>query len=144
MVHQHLVLQAAAQARVEVLQPLVRGDDGGELCVVAVVQQLEELLLRPRRAALAAQVVQDEQRRRAHHLEELVVGSIALGAERGPQMVQQVRHDHEDDRLAQRQALVGDGRGQVRLAAAVGPGQQEPAFGIPGVHAGRCRRRGGG
>ncbi len=111
--------QARGDARVEILQPLIRRDHRRQPIVVAVVEDLEELLLRPRGAVVCAQIVQDQQRRVADGVEPLVEARRAVRRVGRPQMIEQVGHDHEEHRVAQRDAEIGDGGGQVRLAAAV-------------------------
>ena len=116
------------------------GDDGGQLGAVAVVEELVQLLLGPGGAALGSQVVQDQQGGALHVLEELVVGHLAVRAEGGAQVVQQVRHHHEEGLLPGRDSLVGDGRRQVGLAAAAGAQQHQPALGATGHTPDRRRR----
>jgi hypothetical protein len=51
-------------------------------------------------------------------------------------VVEQVRDDGEEDRAAAFEGAVGDGAGEVSLAAAVGPDEDEPALRVVGVAAG--------
>ena len=92
-----------------------------------MVDELEQLLLRPRRRRLRAQVVEHEHRRVAHALEQLVVADLRARLVRRAQVVQQVRHDDEQRRLAALEQPVDDRRGDVRLAAAARAGEHEPA-----------------
>jgi len=55
------VLQARTDARFEVGQGLIAGDDGGQMVDVAVIDDLEELFLRPRCGVLRAKIVHDQQ-----------------------------------------------------------------------------------
>ena len=98
---------------VELIETVVARDDCGELRVVAVVEELKQLLLGPGCAGLGAEIVQDQQLGAPNCLEELVVGDLALRAERKPQVVEQVGHDGEHRRFACRQPLVSDRRRQV-------------------------------
>ena len=97
-----------------------------------MVDDLEELLLGPGRRALGAQVVQDEHGRGAHLFEELVVVHIGGRLVGGAQVIEQVGHDDEERRDAVLQAAVGDGGADVRLAAARGAHQHQPALGVLG------------
>ena len=65
-------------------------------------------------------------------LEELVVAHLAAGVVGGAQVVEQVRYDDKQGRIAMLEAAVGDGCRQVRLAGAGKPGQCQPAFGVFG------------
>ncbi len=47
-------------------------------------------------------------------------------------MIQQVRHHHEEHRPPSFDGGVADGRRQVRLAAAAGPAEDQPAAGLAG------------
>ena len=108
----------------------VRGDDRRQARVEAMVDDLEQLLLRPRRRATACRGRRGRARarcgrartaRRSRHLGVGLVG--------GAQVVEQVRHDDEQRRLAALEHAVDDGGGDVRLAAAAGAGEHEPAVG---------------
>ena len=122
------VAQARTQAVVQLAQRPVRRHDGRQASVVAMVDELEQLLLGPRRRALRTQVVKDEHRRGAHLLEELVIAHRGVRPVGGAQMVEQVRHDDEQRRRPQLQAAIGDGGGDVRLAAAGRADEHEPAL----------------
>ena len=70
-------------------------------------------------------------------LEQIGVGDFAAGGVGGAQIVQQIRHMDEESELAQLDAAVGDGGGEMRLAATVGAGQGEPTDGVVRVLARR-------
>src|SRR4030042_4919670 len=61
-------------------------------------------------------------------LEKLIIGDSAVGPEGGTKMVQKVGYDMERNSIAQFQAMVSDGCGQVGLAAATRTHQQQPAL----------------
>ena len=109
------------------------GYDSGQGVVVAVVDNLEQLFLGPRRRAVSAKVVENQHRHVAHLLEQLVVGELAVGGVGGPQVVQKIGHHDEEGGLLPLDAAVGNGRGQVGLAAAGRPGENQPALGVLGV-----------
>ena len=85
---------------------------------MTVVDDLKQLFLGPRGGAVYAQVVEHQQRHVAHLLEQLIVGSLAVGGVGGAQMIQQVGHHYEEGGLLSLDAVVGDGCCQVCLAAA--------------------------
>src|SRR5918912_1754638 len=93
-----------------------------------MVKDLEELLRGPLRRRLRPQIVENEQRRSTHALEEIIERCLTGGAERGAQVIEQVGNDDEDGRLAQLQATVANGRGEMRLTRAKRSQQHEPAF----------------
>src|SRR3990172_130105 len=109
---------------------MVRGYDSWVAPVVAVVNYLIELLLSPGAADLGTQVVQDQEGSVAHPLEKLVVPCLALRAIGSPNGVQQVRQHDKGHRVPPLEAVVGDGRRQVSLAAAVLPQKDEPVLGV--------------
>src|ERR1051326_1893827 len=92
-----------------------------------MVQDLEQLLASPLRAALGTQVIQDEQRRAFDRLEQLVVGDFAARRVGGAQVVQQIGHNGKEHFGAELDLAIGDGGSQMRLAAAWGTAQQQPA-----------------
>ncbi len=81
---------------------------------------------------MTAQVVQDHQGSVAHLLEQLIVRDLAAGLVGGPKMVQQVGHHHKEGRPPLLDGGVADSRRQVRLAAAAGPAEHQPAARILG------------
>ena len=101
-------------------------DDGRQAAVVAMVEQLVQLFLGPGGGAFRAQVVEDEQRGFADFVEAFVVRGGAVGVERSPQVIEQVRHDHKKGRFAAHGNFVGDGGCQVGFAAAVSTGEGDP------------------
>ncbi len=151
--HEAHIREARADALIHVReQPAVGGDDGGHAIVVAIVDDLEELLGGPGGGVLGAEVVEHEHARLAHLVEEFVVGHLAAGREGGAQVIEQVRHDAEKDRLAAGEARVGDGSGEMRLANAIAAAEHQPAVWVLSValrdlqrlaHARQCRFKGG-
>jgi predicted metal-dependent hydrolase len=65
---------------------------------------------------------------RLHSLKGLIIVYAALRTEAGPQIVQEVRNDHEEDRLALLEAIIGDGAGQMGLATAIRPIENQPSL----------------
>jgi len=78
------------------------------------------------------EVVEYEEGHVAHLLEPLVIALVLLGAKARPQVVEQVRRGYEQHLIAPLQPLVCDGRGEVRLAAAVAAGEDEQALRVLG------------
>lgn len=70
---------AAGQARILLFDGAGKGDDGGQLGVIAVVEELIELFARPGGGALGAQVVEDEHGGGADFVEAPVVRGGAVG-----------------------------------------------------------------
>ena len=95
-----------------------------------MVEELEELLLGPGGGTLDAEVIEDEEGGALHHLEELVIADIAAGLVGGAEVVEEVGNDHEKGGAARLYAAAGDGSGKMRLTAAVGSGEDEPAGGL--------------
>ncbi len=91
-----------------------------------MVKNLKEFLLRPGRAGLRTQIIQNEQRRVADVIKAFIVSRAAVGPVSGAQIVQQVRNYHKKRRRVLRHALIGNGYGQVRFAAAVAPQKHQP------------------
>jgi hypothetical protein len=84
-----------------------------------MVDNLEQLLLCPRRAGLIAEVIQYEKRGILHFSEDFVIGGVAAGVEGGTQMVKEVRDADKKGWTALLQTMIGNGCGQMGLAAAV-------------------------
>ena len=129
------VVEPPRDALVELADRPRGGDDGGEPLVVAMPEELRELLLGPRRGAFVAQVVEHEQGDGAHLLEHLVVSQIAIGGVGRAQVVEQVGGGDEEDGLPGGDAPVGDGGGEVGLAAPRRAEEDEPAVRRGGVGA---------
>ena len=53
-------------------------------------------------------VIEDENRSIFYTFKEFIVGDLAFGAEGRAQVIEELRHDDEGDRLAQSSAVVGD------------------------------------
>ena len=102
------------------------GDDGWQPGDIAMVDDLVELFARPGRGAFGAQVVQHEQRRSSDFLKAFVVAHGAGRIECCAEVIEQVRHNYKEHRVALVIPMIGDGRCQMRLAAAVGTGEQQP------------------
>ncbi len=131
----------AGMGSLQGIERLVGGDDGGEAGDVAVVHDLVELLLGPRGGGLGTEVIEDEEVGVADALEEFVVGRIAAGGEGGAEVVEEVGDDGEEDGAAGFEGAIGDGCGEVGLAAAVGALEHQPALGVLGE--GRSGAEGG-
>src|SRR5438132_6142804 len=124
------VAHPALQAGIELGRVEIGGEDSGQLRVIAVVDELKELFLRPWSSALYAEVVENEDGRRADELEQFVVAHIAAGLIGRAKVIEEVWDDHEERRDAGLKAAASDSGGEVRLAAAAGAGEDEPAFGL--------------
>ena len=98
----------------------ISGYHRGQPGVVPVHNKLIEFFLGPGGAGLSTQVVENQEGRRLHLFEKLVVLYRAIGAVRGPQVVQQVRNEGEEGRIASSNALLNYSNGEVSLAASVG------------------------
>ncbi len=129
---------AGSYLLLHLLQQLAAGKQGGQPVVVAVIDYLEELLLGPGGGGMGPQVVQDEQGGLFHPFKGVVVAEFGLGAIRGTQVVQELGDGSEEDRLALGQPVVGDGCGQVGLAAAAEPQEDQPPLGLPGKFPGQA------
>ena len=95
---------------------------------------------RPRRSRLRAEVIQHQKRRGADFLKPPVISDGAVGAKSGAQVVKQVGHNHKQRRIAHAGAVVGDCRGKVGFAVAVGTGKHNPALRIFGKLTGGVER----
>ena len=115
-VHVH---QAAAQAGFDPFQFNVRGDHRRQPGVVTVIKNLIELFLRPLRRTLRAEIINDQHRNVAHAIKHIVVGNFRSRTKRGAQMIQQIGRVDEHHFTATRQLRVGNGGGEMSLAAAV-------------------------
>ena len=98
--------------------------------------KLRELLARPRRLRVAVEVVEDGQRRLAELVAEAVVGDFGVVAVGGAQAIEEVGDGEEERGAAKRDRAVGDGGGEVRLAATGHAAEDQPALGLLGEAAG--------
>jgi hypothetical protein len=127
------VAEAGADAGVEAVDVGVGGDDGGEAVVVAVVENLVELFDGPGGRLLGSEVVNDEEVGGAYLLEALVIGDVGSGGVGSAELVEEVGGNGEVDLHAVvLDDVVGDGGGEVGLAATVAAEEEEPAFGVGG------------
>ena len=97
-----------------------------------MVEQLEQLLLRPWRAGLGAQVIQDQERRVAQLLKEVII-AVSLCGLKAARRWSSRSGTVIKTAGSPRPHAIGNCRGQVRLAAAIGPGEQQPAFRFLGI-----------
>ena len=86
-------------------------------------QQLKQPLLPPRTGRTRRQVVQYQQLGFPHLLKQVYKPNFGIIVKPAPQIVQQVGGGDEQRRLPQLNPTVGDGGGQVSLAAAAGAGK---------------------
>ncbi len=125
------VRKTGAHAALDLFQEQVGRHDRWQAVDIAVVENLEEFLPRPRRGALCAEVVHDQQRCVANPVEARLKG-FALVRVGEAELIEQVGDGEEERGEAVLDAVIGDGGGEVCLAAAVAPLDEQPAFAVLG------------
>ena len=124
--------QSRADAAFDLFERQIGCDQGRQAVDVAEVQDLEQLLPRPLGGVLGSEIIEDEQGCLADLFEALLKSHVFCVVGEA-QRIEHVRHSQEERRDAQADALIGDGRRQVGLAAAVGAAQQQPSTQVVGV-----------
>ena len=132
MLRERGVREPRAQALVDLLGRPHAGEDGGQRGVETVRDELRELLARPRRLRVAVEVVEHGQWSLAKLVAEAVVGNFGVAAVRGAQAVEEVGDGEEERGAAEFDRAVGDGGGEMGLAAAGHAAEDQPALGIFG------------
>ena len=98
-----------------------------------MIQHLKKLLLGPGRAAVGSQVVENKQGSILYPLEEIIITHVAGRTERSAQMIKKVGNDGPEDGYSLSETVIGDSSRHMRLAAATGPGENQPPLNIIGI-----------
>ena len=123
---QFRVRQPRPDARLDLIQREIGGDDGRQLIDVAIVDDLEQFLLRPAGGILCAKVVQHQELGIADVVEAFFEGGVLAGVGEA-QRIQQIGHGQEESWHAHADGVVGDGRRQMCLPGTISALQQQPA-----------------
>ena len=129
---QRRVGEPHGQTSIEVGRLTDSGKHRGQHGIESVRHQLEELLARPRRLRVCVEVVEYEEWRAAHLFEQRVVLHLGVIGIRRAKVVEEVGDGHKQRRFTAFDHGVRDRGGNVRLPAAVGTGEHQPALGLRG------------